>query len=51
MGLKLEQFNLKTREWEHKRKLEVTMASTKFGNGAFRDAFKGEEISECGKKI
>ena len=44
--LQLEQFDVKTREWQHKGNLELAIESTKFDSGAFRDAYKGEEIKK-----
>jgi hypothetical protein len=44
--LQLEQFDVKTREWHHKGNLELALESTKFDSGAFRNAFKGEEIKK-----
>lgn len=49
--LQLEQFDVKTREWQHKGNLELAIESTKFDSGAFRDAYKGEEIKKQDGKI
>ena len=49
--LKLEQFDVKTRKWQHKGNLELAIESTKFDSGAFRDAYKGEEIKKQDGKI
>ena len=49
--LQLEQFDVKTREWHYKGNLELAIESTKFDSGAFRDAFKGEEINKQGGKV
>jgi hypothetical protein len=48
--LQLEQFDVKTCEWYHKANLELALESTKFDSGAFRNAFKGEEIKKHGGK-
>ncbi len=43
--LKLERFDITTKEWFEDKKLTITMCSEKFASGGFRDAFKCSEIN------
>ena len=49
--LQLEQFDVKTCEWQHKGNLELAIERTKFDSGAFPDAYKGEEINKQSGKM